>query len=367
MDPKKLKGIADWPKPNTPTEIHKFLGFTGYCCYFIQGYSKIAQPLLDLTKKAVVWAWDKPQQCTFEELKTWMCSWPVLTQPNFDKPFFLQTDASTYGMGTILSQEGEHHAVASQKPKLHPITYYSATFTPTERNYNIYKRELLAIMKALTHWRHYLGWTKYPFTILTNHANLLYYKTPKKLNQCTAQWHADLQEYDFIIKHVPGKINTPADELSRSPNANQGQDNNENQTLLKPELFIKTTDSSPTETTKHQLMTLIHDHPTAGHLGQDKTIRKAAEIHSWVRMCLWISNYVKGCANCQQNKIITHKRKVPLYHITTKEGTLPFWQIAMDLITGLLQQGRYNTILTIIDHGCSWAAIFLPCTCVHHV
>ncbi len=182
MDPKKLKGVADWPKPNTPTEICKFLGFTGYYRYFIQGYSKIARPLLDLTKKAIVWNWGEPQQRTFKELKTRMCSQPILTQPDFNKPFFLQTDTSAYGVGAILSQEGEHHTTASQKPKLHPIAYYSATFTPTERNYDIYEQELLAIMKSLTHWRHYLGWTKYPFTILTDHANLLYYKTPKKLN-----------------------------------------------------------------------------------------------------------------------------------------------------------------------------------------
>ncbi len=82
MDPKKLKGVADWPKPNTPTDIRKFLGFTGYYRYFIQGYSKIAQPLLDLTKKAVVWNWGESQQRTFEELKTCMCSHPVLTQPD---------------------------------------------------------------------------------------------------------------------------------------------------------------------------------------------------------------------------------------------------------------------------------------------
>jgi len=139
MDPKKLKGVADWPKPNTPMEIRKFLGFTGYYQYFIQGYSKIARPLLDLTKKAVIWDWGESQQRAFEELKTRMCSRPVLTQPNFDKPFFLQTNASAYGVGAILSQEGEHHATASQKPKLHPIAYYSATFTPTERNYDIYE------------------------------------------------------------------------------------------------------------------------------------------------------------------------------------------------------------------------------------
>ncbi len=89
MDPKKLNGVTDWPKPKNPTDIHKFLGFTGYYWYFIQGYSKIARPLLDLTKKTVIWDWGKKQQKAFEELKTQMCSWPILTQPNFDKPFFL--------------------------------------------------------------------------------------------------------------------------------------------------------------------------------------------------------------------------------------------------------------------------------------
>ncbi len=109
-------------------------------------------------------------------------------------------------------------------------------------------------------------------------------------------------------------------------------------------------------------MTLIHDHPTAGHPGRDETIRKATEVLPWTGMRQWIANYMKGCAICQQNKIITHKKKIPLYRITTKEGTLPFQQIAMDLITGLPQQHRYNAILTIVDHGCSHAAIFLPCS-----
>ncbi len=116
----------------------------------------------------------------------------------------------------------------------------------------------------------------------------------------------DLQEYDFIIKHIPGKINTPADELSQPPNTDQGQDDNKNQTLLKLELFIKTANLMPTKATKQQLMALVHDHPTAGHPGRDETIRKATQICSWVGMRQWISDYVKGCANCQQNKIITH-------------------------------------------------------------
>ncbi len=109
-------------------------------------------------------------------------------------------------------------------------------------------------------------------------------------------------------------------------------------------------------------MILIHDHPTAGHPGRDETIRKVTEILPWTGMRQWIADYVKGCTTCQQNKIMTHKKRIPLYRITTKEGTLPFQQITMDLITGLPQQHGHNAILTIVDHGCSRAAIFLPCS-----
>ena len=76
----------------------------------------------------------------------------------------------------------------------------------------------------------------------------------------------------------------------------------------------------------------------------------------------WIADYIKGCAVCQQDKILTHQTKTPLYHITTKEGTLPFQQIVMDLIMGLPQHHGHNAILTIVDHGCSCAAIFLTCS-----
>jgi hypothetical protein len=117
-----------------------------------------------------------------------MCTVLVLMQPDFNKKIFLQVNASTYGTGTILSQEGSFttpNLAKHSKPTLHPIAYYSATFTPTEQNYNIYERELLAVMKSLYHWRLYLGWTKEPFTILTDHANLTYWKAPRNLNRQT--------------------------------------------------------------------------------------------------------------------------------------------------------------------------------------
>ena len=94
------------------------------------------------------------------------------------------------------------------------------------------------MMKSLGHWRPYLGWMKEPFTILTDHANLQYWKAPKDFNRWTARWHADLQEYDYEIKHIPGKANTPADALSRPPNADQGDQDNKNITVIPPHKFV---------------------------------------------------------------------------------------------------------------------------------
>jgi hypothetical protein len=111
-------------------------------------------------------------------------------------------------------------------------------------------------------------------------------------------------------------------------------------------------------------MLLTHDHPTAGHPGRDETTRKAKKLQQWKGMNEWIANYIKGCAVCQQSKILTHRKKMPLYRITTERGTLPFKQVAMDLITGLPKHKGKDTILTIVDHGCSRAAVFLPCATI---
>src|SRR6266705_3201041 len=371
MDPEKVKGVANWQKPRTPTEVQQFLGFTGYYRYFVPNYSKIARPLLDLTKKTTPWHWEKPQQNAFIELKRRMCCSPVLTQPDFEKKFYLQTDASAYGVGAVLSQEGELTPTLAKrtKPTLHPTAYYSATFTPTERNYDIYERELLAVMKSLAHWRPYLGWTKEPFTIMTDHANLQYWKSPKNLNRRTARWHADLQEYDFDILYIPGKANVPPDALSRPPGADRGKEDNQDVIILPEAKFTAATAALDGKTlvpalneVKRGIMALVHDHPTAGHPGRDETLRKAQEHYYWPNMKEWIADYVKGCATCQQNKILTHRKRTPIYRIPTEEHTRPFQCVAMDLLTGLPPRHGKDAILTIVDQGCSRAAIFLPCS-----
>jgi len=117
----------------------------------------------------------------------------------------------------------------------------------------------------------------------------------------------------------------------------------------------------PINAVKRGIMNLMHNHPSAGHPGQDKTLCRTQEHYHWPNMKEWIANYVKGCAICQQNKIITHRTKVPPYHIPTEPEAQPFQRVAMDLITRLPPIKGKGAILTIVDQGCSHATIFLAC------
>ena len=240
-------------------------------------------------------------------------------------------------------------------------------------------------------------------------------KTPRKVNRRVARWFGELQEYNLTIKHVPGKLHTAADMLSRPPTEDKGEQDNSDLTLLPEEMFIRQTnpelDQEPLdlklevanaqethrqtmkqwEDTHHldfhpvhdhqpqwfkdrqivvppeielkrKIMRRYHDDPTAGHPGRDETTQATKREYWWPNMNQWIENYVKGCTPCQQNKNLMHHTCTPTYHFAPGPGANPFEEIAIDLITQLPKNGTYNTILTIVDHGCMRAAILIPCS-----
>ena len=110
-----------------------------------------------------------------------------------------------------------------------------------------------------------------------------------------------------------------------------------------------------------ELMAQFHNSPTAGHPRRDNTLTLVAQHYWWPGMSTWVEQYVAGCVICQQNKICTTKKKTPFYHIPGDPSMHPFNVVALDLITQLPKANGYNAILTIVDQGCSRAAIFLPC------
>jgi Integrase zinc binding domain len=109
-------------------------------------------------------------------------------------------------------------------------------------------------------------------------------------------------------------------------------------------------------------MNIWHKGSINGHLGQDETMRRINQEYFWPGIRGWITEYIKGCATCQQNKNLTHHIKPPISRIPSTISAKPFSHIAMDPITGLPKSEGNDAILTIVNHGCSRAAIFLPCS-----
>ena len=139
MDSGKLKGIQDWPTPTTVKQVRAFLGFGNFYRQFIWHFSELARPLNDLLKKDQIFEWTDDCQKAFDKLKKRFTEEPVLMMPDHTRPFQIETDASKYATGAVLTH-------LDSNGDRHPISFISKTLSPTERNYEIYDRELLAII-----------------------------------------------------------------------------------------------------------------------------------------------------------------------------------------------------------------------------
>ena len=185
----------------------------------------------DLLKKEVPWEWTPAQQCTFEVLKGRITQAPVLAMPDYEKPFKLEVDVSNYTLGAVLNQRDSNN-------QIHPVTFYSATLSSAEQNYDIYDREVLAIHRPLKHWRHYLVGSPHKIIIHTDHSNLQYWKEACKISRRIVCEFLDLSEYDFVIKHIPGTSNVRADALSQREDYTEGREDNNEVVDLPQEVFI---------------------------------------------------------------------------------------------------------------------------------
>ena len=147
--PIKVKGFADWPIPTSVKDVRSFLGFGKFYWKFIPGFSTLAAPLNALLKKDTVFQWTEETQRSFDALKQKLTSSPVLMMPDQTRPFQIECDASKYASGAVLTQQDNNG-------DRHPVPFLLKNFSETEQNYEIYNRELLAIIQALEEWRHYI-------------------------------------------------------------------------------------------------------------------------------------------------------------------------------------------------------------------
>ncbi|KAJ1300254.1 hypothetical protein OPQ81_005083 [Rhizoctonia solani] len=390
-DPDKISKVVDWATPRTVRGVQEFLGFTNFYRRFIKSFSNRAHPLYNLLRKDVAWKWGDEEDKSFQDLKTALVDSPVLIQPDISKEFFLECDASDYATGAILSQKGSDD-------KLHPVAFLSKTLSPAERNYDIFDKELLAVIRALREWRHLLEGSEIPVKILTDHKNLEYFQTKKELNKRQARWMGFLADYNFRIVYRPGAQNKKADILSRREDHRDtvASEGGESPVLLDPELFISAiqTDSDLNDLIRDALhddksvskilksleenipvkgwhlengllyyhdrtyvpnepeirravLESRHDNPSAGHPGHFRTYDLLSRDYYWSGMKMSVSKYIDACDSCIRSK---HSNRTPTGLLQPIDlPNKPWEEIAYDLIVGLPSSEGYDAILTVVD------------------
>ena len=173
--------------------------------------------------------WGVEQQKAFDKLKRVFTTKPVLAAPDLDKEFRVEADASNYATGGVLSMK-------CSDEMWRPVTFISKSLSDTERDYEIHDKEILAVVRCLEAWRHFLKGAAIKFEIWTDHKNLKYFMKAQKLNRRQARWALYLSRFNFTLKHVPGSKMGKVDSLSRRPDWEVGvEKDNEDEMLVKPE------------------------------------------------------------------------------------------------------------------------------------
>lgn len=385
----EMKG---WPEPENKKELQKFLGFAGFHAKFIKDYSKIAEPLTNLTGKTT-FCFGEQEKRAFNELKRKLTSAPVLRDYDPDLSVTLVTDASDTGWGAVVEQEG------------HPVEFCSGKWTATERRYATTKKELKAILNGIKKFSYFLSGTH--FTLVTDHKALACGIKEDCEDSELYRWARKLDPYSFSIVHRMGSAIGHADALSRKPSDDQLRrltDVTDFEMALRKDPILDfverkvsgETDARPPEgmdaelsfyekqiemgklviqqgkvclevdgelrivvprSMRRQIFAFAHSHEFAGHLGLERTRARIREKYFWFRSTEDIRKWKAECLTCAKHNV---KRQAP--NVSKKAVPIkgvPLAQWAMDVVGPLPRSEKGNLfILVITDRFTKWIELY---------
>jgi len=403
----KVEEIRAWSTPENVVDVQSFIGFANFYCRFINGLSKIAKPSTDLIKKGIKGTGTPSCLDAFDKLKEMFTTGSILTHFDDTRPTKLETDASDFALGAVLSQLCEDQ-------RWHPLAFHSRKFSPAEMNYDVHDNEMATRVAAFKEWAYMLMSVDDQILVYTDHKNLEYFITPKTLYHRQHRWAEFLQRFNFKVIYREGWLNEMADALSKCrdyrPEGGStsepftffrpGQYIGEEPVMLRPhvlqtcqgfrlqttfhEALMKTADIDETylatlkallkgdskvdtnfciekdlllyknrwyitkdESLRRTIMEAEHDSKIAGHFGTYKTIGMVRANLYWPKMDENITEYVRSCDVCQRNNVVRHKKFGLLEPLEVPMR--PLTAISMDFIVGLPKSNGYTKIWVIID------------------
>jgi hypothetical protein len=378
VDPTKIQVICDWPAPTTLTELQSFLGLANFYRRFMLGFSHIAWALSQITRGGgkEKFAWGQSQQQAFDDLKQHLCSAPVLSLPDLQQPFEIETDASDYAVGTVLTQHD------------HPVAYHSETLSDVVRKYPTYDKEMYSIVQACHQWRHYILGKE--TVIHTDHKPLQFMQTQGKLqNDRHQKWSTYLQQFHLNIKYKTGSTNHVADCLSRPPVATLTTvlDSCSHETSGWPQLYETDPDFATTyqmlganivvdnfhlqdgllcrlghicvpSSERAKLIWEAHYSRVAGHFDVEKTVAMLHKHFYWPKLRQEVNKYIRSCTACAIAKPTTKKQGL---YTPLPTPDRPWESISMDYMSGLPSTKRGNDCVFVVVDRFSKMAILVAC------
>ena len=374
----KTETINKFKSPTTIKEVRQFLGLCSFFRRTIPNFSSKAQELTKLTRKDSVWKEGPiPEKAlqAFSQLKSEMISRPCLQPPDFSKEFILTIDASTTGLGAILSQNNKDGIE-------HPIAYGSRALSDTEKKYAPFRLEYLALVWGCKHFKPYLLGKR--FQVRTDHKPLLSFN--KEKGSVYDRYLLELSEFDFEIKYLPGD-KMPADALSRqidevsefkhqinmsesqikqlqkqdkflkalaiwkkfkswptNPFLQEFIHNNESATIKNDILYMNDAIMAP-KGLQMNLIRLAHDVPIAGHFATEKTLARLKNWH-WSTKSQDVEVYCRSCPTCQEtNPSPERKAELKPLPLATRFNE----RVHIDLLGPLPNNNGYKYIVVMID------------------
>lgn len=337
VDPEKTRPIMEYPSPTNLKQLRRFLGMSSWYRRFIPQFATVSEPLTRLLKKGKRWGWGEDQCRAFEQIRAHLVAAPTLSCPDFSVPFIVQTDASSVGIGAVLTQ--------NINDTEHIIAFASRALSDPEKKYSVTEQECLAVVWAIKKFRPYLE--GYRFTVITDHSSLRWLHNLKNPTGRLARLALELLEYDYEIVHRKGALHHVPDALSRAyegdtevtavavaqidPLANttdvwyrkrfrevlDGHKRFTDWRIVDGQLYHlrpKPVVSEVVEDLDRWKLVLqselrgealreAHDDPQAGHLGVEKTYQRLGVAYFWPNMFREVARYVKRCDICQRTKV----------------------------------------------------------------
>ncbi|KAL0329707.1 UNVERIFIED_CONTAM: Transposon Ty3-I Gag-Pol polyprotein [Sesamum radiatum] len=378
-DPSKVECMKSWPLPKDVKGLRGFLGLTGYYRKFLKDYGTISRPLTELLKKDG-FLWTDSATAAFEQLKAAMVSAPVLALPDFAKPFVVETDACDKGIGAVLMQDHR------------PIAYLSKALGPRTQGLSVYEKEFLAILLAVTKWKHYLVGNH--FVIKTDQQSLKYILEQKVDNALQQKWISKLLGLDYEVQYRKGCENKAADALSRRehpecaavtvviPNwvtdivrSYDGDDE------FLPVIQAKSIDDAAypmfslqggvlrkegricvgkNTDVRRRIVQVLHDSSIGGHSGINGTYQRVRSMFFWGKLKEDVVQWIQSCDVCQKAKA----ERVP-YPGLLQPLPVPHqaWSsVSMDFVEGLPKSEGRNCIMVVVDRFTKYLTSWLSLT-----